>query len=329
MTLAVSFPNELPQGYGWIADEPTFDPDIHLQLEGPSSITTLKELGYSNEEIAPTATPMAVSAPFRVLSNRGAETLLEVARNLRIHQRRAGNRIENTVRGGCYRSRWLRDLCFNPDFAELMSAIFGTPVAPHTMPVHVGHINYEPTAKPDQPVDKWHHDTVALDYVMMVSDPTKLPGGQFEWFHGTKHEAAEMAARGETPPRERVVTPEFAGPGYAVALHGNMVVHRGAELTAPAERITMVSGYVSLDRNRDDQTRTRDLIGIDDPEVLYTEWSRHAAWRATGRLNQLVETLEFGIDAETAAAELEEAIIDVTRAIDDMRAGPRPALHYE
>ena len=91
----------------------------------------------------------------------------------------------------------------------------------------------------------------------------------------------------------------------------------------------MVSGYVSLDRSRDDQTRTRDLIGIDDPEVLYTEWSRHAAWRATGRLNQLVETLEFGIDAETAAAELEEAIVDVNQAIDDMRAGPRPALHYE
>ncbi len=329
MTLAVSFPDQLPRGYSWIADEPPFDPNVHLQLEAPSSIATLKELGYSDAEIAPTATPVAVSAPFRVLSDEGAEVLLNVARELRVHQHSCGNRIENAVRGGCYRSRWLRDLCLNPDLTEQMSAIFGTPVAPHTMPVHVGHINYEPTVEPDQPVDKWHNDTVALTLVMMVSDPTKLPGGQFEWFHGTRHEVAEMATRGETPPRDRVVVPDFAGPGYTVALHGNMVVHRGAELTEPAERITMVSAYVSLDRSGDDQTRTRDLIGIDDPEVLYTEWSRHAAWRATGRLNHLVETLEFGVDAETAAAWLEEAIVDVTQAIDDMRAGPRDAIHFE
>ena len=53
VTLAVSFPDELPRGYSWIADEPTFDPSVHLQLEPPSSITTLTELGYSDEDIAP------------------------------------------------------------------------------------------------------------------------------------------------------------------------------------------------------------------------------------------------------------------------------------
>ena len=64
----------------------------------------------------------------------------------------------------------------------------------------------------------------------MVTDPTRLQGGQFEYFLGTKEEAAIFAAENRKPPRNRVVTPDFAGPGYAFALHGDMVVHRGAPL---------------------------------------------------------------------------------------------------
>ncbi len=76
-------------------------------------------------------------------------------------------------------------------------------------------------------VDEWHHDTIPLDYVMMVTDPATLPGGRFEYFLGTRDEAAALAAEGGTPLPERVVAPEFGGPGWAIALHGDMVVHRG------------------------------------------------------------------------------------------------------
>ena len=164
---------------------------------------------------------------------------------------------------------------------------------------------------------------------MMVTDPAQLPGGRFEYFLGTKGEAAALAAEGKTPPPDRVVAPDFPGPGYAIALHGNMVVHRGAPLTAQAERITMVNAYVALDRTRDDQSRSRDLIGIDDPAVLYTEWARHVAWRAQGRLAGLIDTLPFGQSPEAVASRLESAIEDVRQAIADMRAGPREAEHYE
>ena len=329
MTSAVPFPNELPPGYAWLDDEPAFDPGIHLALERPASVITLADLGYVDAEIAPTATPVAASSPFRVLSDEGAEVLLTTARRLRAFAAGAGDRIENTVRGGCYRSRWLRDLCLSPEVTEVMSAIYGTPVAPHTMPVHLGHLNFEPTSRPEGPVDKWHHDTIPLDYVMMVSDPTTLPGGRFEYFLGTKAEAAELASRGETPPPDRVVAPDFPGPGYAIALHGNMIVHRGAELTTPAERITMVNAYVSLDRSRDDQNRSRDLITVDDHGVLWTEWSRHAAWRAAGRLDDLVRDMPFTPDPEVAIRALEAAIADVTQAIADMRGGEVPMHHYE
>ena len=327
MNVAVPFPEDLPSGYEWLPDEVPFSPGEHLALEAPAKLIGLAELGYSEAEIEPTATPAAVSSPFRVLSEAGAEIMLSTARRLRPWATRAGSRIENVVRGGCYRSRWLRDLCISPEVAEAMSGVFGTPVAPHSMPVHLGHINFEP-ADPAKAVDKWHHDTVPLDYVMMVTDPTRVAGGRFEYFLGTKAEAAALADEGRTPPRDRVVAPAFPGPGYAIALHGNMVVHRGSPLAERAERITMVNAYVALDRSRDDQSRMRDLFGIDDEAVIYTELAKHAAWRAQGRLDALIETLPFHRDPATVVARLEEAVEDVKRAIEDMRAGPQDAEHY-
>ncbi len=328
MTIALDFPVARPAGYEWFDDEPRFDPDRHLALTEPDEVLLLSDLGYSAAEIDPTATPVALSSPFRVLSDEGAEIMLAVTRRLREFAKPASNRIEHVVRGGCYRSRWLRDLCVAPEVAEALSAIYGVPVAPHTMPVHLGHLNYAPSAV-GSPVDKWHHDTIALDYVMPVVDPATLSGGQFEYFLGTKAEAAELAARGETPPAERVVAPHFGGAGWAIALHGNMVVHRGAPLHVAAERTSMVNAYVALDTSGDDQTRSRDLIAVDDPTVLYTEWARHAAWRARSRLDNLIETIAFDQEPKAAAALLDAAIVDVRQAIEDITAGYKEADHYE
>ena len=72
------------------------------------------------------------------------------------------------------------------DENDLMASIYQTEISPHTMPVHLGHLNYQPS-KLEDAVDKWHHDTIPLDYVMMVSDPAKLSGGGFEYFVGTKN----------------------------------------------------------------------------------------------------------------------------------------------
>ena len=221
----------------------------------------LSDLGYEEAEVATKATAIAASRPFRVLSEEGAAILLDIARQLRQYCRTGGDRIENIVRGGCYRSKWLRDLCTSPAVTEHLGAIYGVSIAPHAMPLHLGHMNFEPSSI-DNAIDKWHHDTLPLDYVMMVTDPKDVDGGRFEYFHGTKHEAAEFAARGETPPEDRRVAPEFPGPGYAIALHGDMVVHRAGPLNSLDERITMVNGYVALDTSVDDQSRSADLLSL-------------------------------------------------------------------
>ena len=327
MGIAVPFPETLPRGYEWLNDEPGFDPERHLQLETPAEVLMLADLGYDDAEIATKATPVALSSPFRVLSDEGAATMLETARRLRCFTRPAGERIERTVRGGCYRSRWLRDLCLSPDVTAHLEAIYGIEIAPHPMPVHLGHLNYEPS-QIDSPIDKWHHDTLPLDYVLAVTDPAEVSGGRFEWFLGTKHEAAELADAGQQIPADRTVAPVFPGPGYAVALHGDMVVHRAGPLSAMCERISLVNGYVSLDTTIDEQSRTSDLIDIDDHEVLWTEWAKFAAWRTKGRLARLIEELEFTSDPDIVIDELENAVGDAQRAVAQMRARERGLQHY-
>lgn len=328
MATATTFPTARPEGYEWLPDEEHFDPDVHLAISEPDEVLSLGDLGYDQLTIDRCVTDVAVSSPFRLLSARGAEVMLETARRLRAHARPASVRIENTVRGGCYRSRFLRDLCMAPAVTEAMSSIYGTNVAPHAMPVHLGHLNYEPTDL-SAAVDKWHHDTIPLNYVMMVSDPTTIAGGAFEWFRGTRDEAAEAAARGERPPADRVVRCDFPGPGWVVAIHGSMVVHRGAPLERPGERITMVNAYESLDLSYDLASRTRDLIAVDDPEVLYTEWVRHVAWRARHRLEALERDTAFGLQPADAVTALRHAIDDITTAIADIEAGAREPEHYE
>lgn len=327
MAIAVPFPATQPPGYDWLDDEPVFDPARHLQLEAPSEIVMLADLGYGTDEIATKATPVAASSPFRMLSDEGAAVMLDLARRLRSFATAAGDRIESMTRGGCYRSRWLRDLCISQDVTVHLEAIYGIEIAPHAMPVHLGHLNYEPS-RIDTAIDKWHHDTLPLDFVMTVTDPAEVAGGRFEYFLGTKHEAAELAARGETPPAERTVAPDFPGPGYAIALHGDMVVHRAGPLSELTERISMVNGYVAMDTSRDEQSRSADLIVVDDANALYTEWAKFAAWRTHGRLGALLDGIEFDADPEVVARQLESAVADVNQAIVEMRAGARELDHY-
>ena len=58
MSIAVPFPEALPEGYQWLSDEPPFDPERHLSLEFPSQTLSLEDLGYSPEEIQDKRQPL-------------------------------------------------------------------------------------------------------------------------------------------------------------------------------------------------------------------------------------------------------------------------------
>jgi len=327
MTASVLPFSTQPSGFEWLDGEPEFDPAAHLQLEQPAEVLTLDEFGYSAEEIAGTATSVAATSAFRVLSQEGASVMLDTAR--RLESFAAPNpRIQRSVRSACHRSRWLRDLCVAPEVTEHLCEIYGVDVAPHPITSQLGHMNFAPS-EIGTAVDKWHHDTLALDYVMMVADPLVLDGGDFEYFVGTKAEVAALAEQGARPPADRCVSVEWPGAGYAVALHGNMVVHRGGPLRTAGERISMVNGYIATDVSVDDQTRNLDLFHVDEPATLTREWARYAAWRSRRRLDLLIDELDDAVvDPSEVVQRLTDATHDVGRAIADLSRTDRPEIHH-
>ena len=313
----ISFPKTLPDGYHYIEDEPVYDPKKHLALEYPKDSTSLNDLGYSNQEISMCPTNFGVSGPARLLSDEGVKVLMQSAQSLRKYSSSGGERIQYLLRGCVYRSRFLRDLCLCPNVADFLSEIYGIPVAPHSIPLHLGHFNFAPDDL-NRAVDKWHTDTIGLDYVMMVSDPNQQVGGQFQYFLGTKKEVQEIKDNNQPMPEDRIISPHFPGAGYIIVLQGNMVVHRGSKLKEPFDRVTMVNGYVPLDTESPDPSRFADVKTVDPHQLLFPEWARHKAWLSKGKLNRLIEELPFTDDKDLIINELRNAIQDVETAISDL-----------
>ena len=320
------FPNAHPAGFPALAKEPTFDPARHLALEMPEEIVTLDTLGYLDAEIADCPTRLAITSCFRVLSDEGIACLLEVARALMPYCRSV-ERISRMVRGGAYQSKFLRDLCLSPDVAATISEICRAPMAPHTMPHQLGHLNYNPLNVGEN-VDKWHTDTLRIDYVMFVTDPNAVRGGEFEYFLGPKQEAAELARNGQSLPRERVVAPALPGPGYAVLQQGNMVVHRAKSLASEGERITMVNGYVPRDLSYPDYTRFDQLYLADPAAAVSAEYARHVAWMCREMLQGQIDAPLYDEDRAAHTARLETVADMLSTAIANISAAGSAEMEH-
>lgn len=188
---------------------------------------------------------------------------------------------------------------------------------PHTIPHQLGHLNYAPP-EVGEDVDKWHCDTLRFDYVMFVTDPTKVKGGAFQYFKGTKYEMEDYAGRGETVPAERVIAPVMPGPGYAVLQQGNLVVHQAKGLLEPGERITMVNGYVAAEKGIADYSRYDQLVHADPAHVVASEYLRHVGYMTARDLDVGTGFAPAGADQadmlERAAQTLQEAAEQLRKA---------------
>ncbi|MGF1627581.1 MAG: hypothetical protein ACFCVH_22105 [Alphaproteobacteria bacterium] len=324
--LPLAFPIIVPGDLPELEGEPVYDPAIHLALEPPAHKLALADLGYSGEEIAQCPSTIAISGPFRLLSDEGVRVVLDICRRLSPYARGA-ERIERFVRQSVYRSRFLRAFCSCPQVTAFMADILECPLSPHTMPSQWGHINYAPETL-GRPIDRWHHDTLQIDYVLMVTDPRTFRGGRFQYFMGTKAEAAELAQGKADYPPEKVIVPELPAAGWGVVMQGNMVVHRGGALEAPAERITLVNGYVPLEIGLPDFSRLDDLRVVDPPNIILPEWVRHKAWRARGGLDKLLADLPFTGDRTTLIGLLRGAMGDIEAAIRDLEDESEAREHF-
>lgn len=323
----LQFPSPAPDGFPPLAREPEFDASRHLALEKPDTIISLEELGYSDEDIASCPSSLGITSCFRVLSDEGVACLQEVTRNLLPYARNI-KRISRAVRGGVYQSKFLRDLCLSPDVSAVVSECCQSEMLPHTIPHQLGHLNYNPETVGEN-VDKWHVDTLRIDYVMFVTDPSEIAGGEFQYFNGTKYEMEGLVKAGEGLPEERIMSPVLPGPGYAVLQQGNMVVHRAKGLREAGERITMVNGYVPREIGYPDYTRFDQLYLADPKPVATAEYARHVAWMGREMLRDPIENPLYGDDKERIASQLDAVIATLSHAAKEIRdAGTKPMEHF-
>ena len=316
----LSLPSMRPISYGQLPDEPVFDAQRHLALEPPSRRWTLDDFGYRKEEATTCASPVAVAGPFRLLSEQGAEAARVVARALN-GSRQASDRTASYLAGGVYRSRFLRDLCNCPEVTAFMSEMAGCELLPHSMPSQQVYVNYAPEDL-SKAVDTWHTDSIGFDCVLLITDPASFSGGRFQFFAGTRHEAASLlesrpedltGAIARDLPAECVVSMQFPAAGYAVFQQGTMVVHRATRLERRAERNTAVIGYVSRDVALPDPT-VDSIVEWGEPGII-AEFARHKAWLSRTKLDHFLRQIDLNAPTADIRRLLAEAIADAEHAI--------------
>lgn len=301
-----------PKGHSWLESEPIYDPLTHLALEMPEQIWTLKDFGYTPSEIEDHPFSLGITSPFRILSEEGVRDLRSIISQLTSFNS-TSDRIANFVRGGVYRSRFLRDFCNCSFVTDFIQQMVGCGVTPHTMPLYQGHINLLPKEQ-GRDIDRWHTDTVCLDYVLLTTDPQRYEGGDFQFFPCHKDEAIktlnEKSDEGPSP-----ISIKFPAAGYAILQQGNMVVHRATKVTKGNERTTLVQSFLPADLKARDISKLSDCLAIDPHEVLLTEWARHKAYFSKRKLDQLIKHLPYTNNRELICRELQNAINDVQTAI--------------
>ncbi len=314
------FPAERPPSYMKYSNEPEFSASRHLQLGQPEQITSLTELGYSEAQMKDCPSPFGVSSAFKILSNEGLAVMREIC--LKMYDNRnvsvgtGVNRLGSYCRGAGYRSSFIRSFCDSPELAEHLSSIADVTLARHSVPAVACGVNYAPEDIRNA-VDSWHTDSVAFDVVMLLSNPSKFEGGEFQYFHGTKQEgqdvlgiSGEEGKDAELPP-ERVITVPFPAAGYGFLQQGNMIFHRACRLLKKAERMTMIPSFVVTPETANDATNSVNMAGWDDPGIV-AELTRHEAWRASARLDKLIESISLHDDNKTLAKQIDAALGSLT-----------------
>ncbi len=294
-----------------VPDEEPFVPARHLALEEPTRKWSLTDFGYPESFAEEAPFPLAVTDAFRMLTPEGVDALSQSVAAL-VKHRRSNERIANYVRGSLYHSNFVRDLCLSEDVNTFMSELAGRPLLPHPMALYQGHINLLPEEQ-GKDVDQWHTDTVALDYVLLLTDPEEFDGGYFEYFQRPRGSAIRALIREEG--EDDIVKVDFPAAGYAVLQQGNLVVHRASRVTGGTERTTLVQSFIPDDPGFLDVSHLQDCKPVDPHDILYSEWARYKAFLSGRRLQQLMEDLPYKDDPTMICNELRRAIRDVEEAI--------------
>ncbi len=171
----LAFAASRPRGVVPTPEDEVFDPRVHLALENPAWVQTLARgqrvafpVPVRRTEHAARAREdgfpgLAYSAPFRLLSDAGVAALRRVIAANERFATCVPSRIPKCIRGLGYRSKFVRDLNYDPHVLGHLAAMCGVPLGPHTMGSNLSQTNFGEIGRGVN-VDQWHCECVVVPF---------------------------------------------------------------------------------------------------------------------------------------------------------------------
>jgi hypothetical protein len=295
--------------------EPAYDASIHLSIENPSYLVTLKNFARTGVEDIPQVGveggvdkgSMAYTAPFQLLSKEGVRVVHDIVVGLKKYAVRNERNYE--LRGIYYLSPFIRALMNCPIFLGHLSKLAGEPVLPHFMlmnpAVNFGEVNDDLT----EVVDHWHYDSIAYVAVALVSDIDGMVGGDLQLMREDKRVALEgLRKHGNnlhaSPLAEKVETVDYGRSGACIFAQGSEVLHSVTKVqSAREDRISLVMSFQPANVFQPDKTILNTWANIFDAEfgTAPFEFFRSKAYVAANALSSYVERVRFGESKENMA----------------------------
>ena len=209
-----------PAAYELAESDVAWEPQF-LELVPPRAVRTLADFGYLDDDLA--LSPVAITGPFRVLSDEGAAAAERIAGELGRHAQ--GDARSKRLRGCTYRSEFFAGMYSDPRLIAFLAELARADLREHPIGHHRVQLNFAPDELAKD-VDVWHYDVVSYDFVMLCTDPSAMQGGNTEFFEGTVEEGMRILdERGALPP-QRIGKVDYPGAGWAFLQQGHRVLHR-------------------------------------------------------------------------------------------------------
>ena len=302
-----------PAAYELAESDVAWEPQF-LELVPPRAVRTLADFGYLEDDLA--LSPVAITEPFRVLSDEGAAAAERIAGELGRHAQ--GDARSKRLRGCTYRSEFFAGMYSDPRLVAFLAELARADLREHPIGHHRVQLNFAPDELAKD-VDVWHYDVVSYDFVMLLTDPSAMQGGNTEFFEGTVEEGMRILDEGGALPPERIGKVDYPGPGWAFLQQGHRVLHRAGRLEAPYPRISLVASYYCADPLFREPTILPPLRKADGREIALVEWANYAAYRTVERLQDfLASQPDFSMSLEELKRRLTECLREAEQAIEEI-----------
>ena len=229
----------------------------------------------------------------QILSEEGVKVLLEIIKREDHRANDPGHSRGNkrTIRGLYYSSKFIRDLQNCQKLRDLLHKICGEELLPHPSYSNSPQVNISYTGGTKGPVDHWHWDSVAYTGVVLLSDMTKMRGGDLETAMMEKNQALSMLAHSKCPPTETI---KYGRAGKMILAQGSEVLHHVTPVHSEHIRISMIFGFAPACPYQPLKTILDTMRKLDGKHKLGDyEYFREKCWQLRNCLDHYVNTVEY------------------------------------